>query len=71
MAAGDQGLERFACALREAGLKAHIRTATDDDVTQLGSSWAKRLGVPRRRPADVLVAKRAKDLQHLAEGEDQ
>jgi hypothetical protein len=67
----DRGLERFACVLREAGFRVCSRAATDDDVTQLGSSWAKRLGIPRRRPANVLVGECAEDLLHLAERKDQ
>ena len=63
-------LARFACALREAGLRVHTRAAQEDDVTQLGSSWAKRLGIPSRRPAVMLVAERSEDLLHLAERED-
>lgn len=34
------------------------RPATMEDVASLGSSWAKRLGIPCRRPAWVLVVER-------------
>ena len=36
------------------------REATDADVADLGSSWAKRLGIPRRRGA-VVVGLRKRD----------
>ncbi|MET0772834.1 MAG: hypothetical protein ABWZ82_07110 [Candidatus Limnocylindrales bacterium] len=40
---------------REAGwVVLDARDATPDDVTRSGSSWAKRLGIPNRRPAAVL-----------------
>jgi hypothetical protein len=53
-----QPLERFAVALCEAGLSIEAcREATTADVEALGSTWAKRLGVPRQRPAFVLVAR--------------
>ena len=69
------GLERFDCALREAGLGVKLRPACEANVAPLGSSWAKRLGIPKRRPAWVLVAKKsvaqgAEDLLQLTERED-
>jgi hypothetical protein len=72
---GGTGLERFDCALRERGLRVKLRPACEADVARLGSSWAKRLGIPTRRPAWVLVAKKsvtqgAEDLLQLAERED-
>ncbi len=65
------GLERFACALREAGLRVKLRQATQWDVAQLGSSWAKRLGIPERRPAWLLLAECSEDLLDLTHREDQ
>jgi hypothetical protein len=54
-------LGRFALALNEAGLSvAEWRDATDTDVQALGSSWAKRLGIPRRRAASLLVAQKGR-----------
>jgi hypothetical protein len=54
-------LDRFARALCEAGLRIQAcRTATDAEVDELGSTWAKRLGIPRRRAATVLVAHKRK-----------
>ncbi|HVM31181.1 MAG TPA: hypothetical protein VM305_10505 [Candidatus Limnocylindrales bacterium] len=35
-----------------------LRPASDDDVERLGSSWARRLGIPRRRPAWLLTFER-------------
>jgi hypothetical protein len=56
---GPLALERFACALREAGMCVETcREATAADVEALGSTWAKRLGIPRRRPAWLLVARK-------------
>jgi hypothetical protein len=50
-------LDRFAGALEEAGLRIVDRqVATAADVDHLGSSWAKRLGIPMRRPAWSLAA---------------
>ena len=46
-------------ALCQAGLEAvTIREVTPADVACLGSSWAKRLGVPTRRPAWLLVGRK-------------
>ena len=54
---GPGGLGPFAITLGEVGLcTATWRQATEKDVEALGSSWAKRLGIPRRRPAWLLVA---------------
>ena len=45
-------LTRFESAVQTAGLRVgECRPARREDVVQLGSSWAKRLGVPERRPA--------------------
>jgi hypothetical protein len=53
-------VEPFACALRAAGVRViERRAATAADMADLGSSWARRLGVPARRPAFVLSAVRA------------
>jgi hypothetical protein len=52
-----QPLEQFARALGEAGLCVDAcRQATVEDVEALHSSWAKRLGIPGRRPAWLLRA---------------
>ena len=54
---GGALLDRLAGALQESGL--HINTcrqATTADAAELGSSWAKRLGIPARRPAWMLEA---------------
>ncbi len=52
-------LVRFASALREAGLDVEAyRDASEGDVRVLSSSWAKRLGIPRRRAASVLAARK-------------
>ena len=57
---GPDVLAPFAAALSAAGLEQlTIRAATSDDVAALGSTWAKRLGVPARRPAWLLTARRA------------
>ena len=57
---GAAVLEPFECALREAGLEAaKCHAATAMEVADSGSSWAKRLGIPERRPAWVLVASKA------------
>jgi len=51
-------LEPLACALRDAGVEiTDHRPAAAADVVALGSSWAKRLGIPERRPAWVLTAR--------------
>jgi hypothetical protein len=50
-------LDPLAAAFEEAGLHAgDPRQPTVADVANLGSSWAKRLGIPERRPAWVLTA---------------
>jgi hypothetical protein len=57
-ATGEQALWGFARRATEAGLTVEeLRPVTAEDVEQLGSSWAKRLGIPRRRPAWLLHAK--------------
>jgi hypothetical protein len=49
----------FKHALSEAGLRdIRCRRARADDVAELGSTWAKRLGIPARRPAWHLSARR-------------
>jgi hypothetical protein len=55
---GTEALMPFAASLRHEGLAVVCREATAGDVQELGSTWAKRLGIPRRRPACVLEAKR-------------
>jgi hypothetical protein len=51
--------EPFACALRAAGMQViERRAATAADIADLGSSWARRLAIPARRPAFVLSARR-------------
>ena len=58
----DQGaalLDPFRRVLLEAGLeRAACRPVTAADVAALGSTWAKRLGIPARRPAWLLTARR-------------
>jgi hypothetical protein len=55
--AGDP-LTAFGRVLSEVGLDTRAcRLATPLEVADLGSSWAKRLGVPGRRPAWQLVAR--------------
>ena len=54
---GPEALSAFAAALRQAGMDIACREATAEDVVD--SSWAKRLGIPRRRTAWVLVATRS------------
>jgi hypothetical protein len=52
-------LDPFAHALRDAGLRVTgKRAATAADVAELGSRWARRLGIPERRPAWRLTARR-------------
>jgi hypothetical protein len=49
----------FKRALSEAHLEVlECRPASANDAEQLGSTWAKRLGIPRRRPAWLLTARR-------------
>jgi hypothetical protein len=56
---GAAALDPFARALRAAGLDVTSRRpATSADVADFGSSWAKRLGIPARRSAWVLSARR-------------
>ena len=54
---GSEALAPFAAALRHAGLEVACREVTKNDVVE--SSWAKRLGIPSRRPAWVLLATRS------------
>jgi hypothetical protein len=52
-------LDPLAHALRDAGLRVTSkRAATAGDIADLGSTWAKRLGIPARRPAWRLTARR-------------
>jgi hypothetical protein len=54
---GGALLEPLAGAFQAAGLSVTAwRAATAVDVADLGSSWAKRLGIPARRPAWLLTA---------------
>jgi len=51
-------LDPFTQALCEAGLAVEeCRPALATDVAQLGSTWAKRLGIPHWRPAWLLRAR--------------
>jgi len=53
--AGDDA-EMIAARWSSVGFRRReVRRATAGDVASLGSSWAKRLGVPRRRTAWVIV----------------
>lgn len=48
-------VDALAGAYANLGLRpVEVRSASSDDVERLGSSWAKRLGVPERRPAWLL-----------------
>jgi hypothetical protein len=52
-------LDPLEWALREAGpYVTERRPATAADVVALGSAWAKRLGIPERRPAWWLTARK-------------
>ena len=54
---GADLLTSFAGAAQSSGLRvADCRPARRADVAELGSSWAKRLGIPERRPAWLLSA---------------
>jgi hypothetical protein len=56
---GPDLLDPLACALEQAGLCfTDCRQATAADVAALGSTWAKRLGIPTRRPAWLLTAQK-------------
>ena len=59
-APGESPLANCAAALAAAGLRqvAH-RAATVADMAELQTSWSKRLGIPARRPAWLLVGQRA------------
>jgi len=55
---GSALLDPFTQALCEAGLEVEeCRPAVATDVAQLGSTWAKRLGIPQRRQAWLLRAR--------------
>jgi hypothetical protein len=52
-------LTPFESAVRAAGLRVgECQPARRDAVARLGSSWAKRLGIPERRPAWLLRAEK-------------
>jgi len=54
----DAPFDPFKRALCEAGLEVEeCRPAVATDVAQLGSTWAKRLGIPHWRPAWLLRAR--------------
>ncbi len=54
---GARVLEAFGAALQQVGMCVQEQRAlTAVDVANLGSSWAKRLGIPNRRPAWLLSA---------------
>jgi hypothetical protein len=55
---GANALTAFAAALHEAGLRVRCREANTEDVKQSGSSWAKRLDIPRQRAAYLLTARK-------------
>jgi hypothetical protein len=59
----SDALAPFASALREAGVHVESpREAGAEDVQALDSSWAKRLGIPRRRrAASILTAWKSVD----------
>jgi hypothetical protein len=61
---GPALLDRFAFALCAAGLQlTDCRAASAADVAELRSAWAKRLGIPARRAAWLMAARKPKDLQ--------
>ena len=54
---GGGALTRFADALLDADLCVDAwREATAAEVAELDSTWAKRLDIPQRRPAWMLLA---------------
>ncbi len=56
---GADALSAFGSALSQAGLRVEAcREATAQDVQDLHSSWAKRLGIPARRAAWMLSARK-------------
>jgi 16S rRNA (adenine(1408)-N(1))-methyltransferase len=51
----DHAARELASAYEACGLRVYaVRRATREDVDRLGSSWARRLGVPERREAWLL-----------------
>jgi hypothetical protein len=55
---GADALAAFAGALRDAGLSVDVhREATPEDAREFATSWARRLGIPQRRRAWLLVAR--------------
>lgn len=57
--ARDGGLTTLARSLRQAGLQvAPPRALEVEDLREVRSSWARRLGIPGRRPATILTAGR-------------
>ena len=52
---GERALERLACAAHEVGLCVEAcRAVTDADIAELNSTWAKRLGIPRKEAAEII-----------------
>ena len=59
VAEADPHLGTLAFALKAADLEVvERREVTAADMTAIRSSWARRLGIPRRRPAWLLVARK-------------
>jgi hypothetical protein len=55
----DPDLDGFAAALESAGLEVvRWRDVAAKDMAAIRSSWARRLGIPSRRSAGLLVARR-------------
>jgi hypothetical protein len=55
----DPGLGAFAITLEAVGLGiVERRDVTTADMAVIRSSWARRLGIPARRPARLLVARK-------------
>jgi hypothetical protein len=53
-------LDPFAHALADAGLTiTDCHAVTPADVAALGSSWARKLGIPKTRPAWTLTARKS------------
>ena len=59
-AVADADLDALAIALEAAGLDVpERRPVTADDMASMRSSWARRLGIPARRAATLLVARKS------------
>jgi hypothetical protein len=55
----DPSLTALATALETAGLRVvELRPVDEADLGEIRSSWCRRLGIPSRRPARILVARR-------------